>query len=96
LGAEFIIKIDQISLKYLLEQRINTPMQHRGFSKLMGLNYKIEYKKSVENKVADVLSRVVNPSVAAEHELQVVSEIIPQWVSDIQVSYVEDKWITSL
>jgi hypothetical protein len=50
----------------------------------------------VENKVADVLSRVVNPSVAAEHELQVVSEIIPQWVSDIQVSYVEDKWITSL
>jgi RNase H-like domain found in reverse transcriptase/Reverse transcriptase (RNA-dependent DNA polymerase) len=42
LGAEFIIKIDQISLKYLLEQRINTSMQHRGFSKLMGLNYKIE------------------------------------------------------
>lgn len=57
LGNEFIIKTDQISLKYLLEQKVNTPMQHKGLSKLLGLNYKMEYKKGVENKVADALSR---------------------------------------
>lgn len=38
LGNEFLIRTDKISLKYLLEQRINTPMQHRGLSKLLGLN----------------------------------------------------------
>jgi hypothetical protein len=89
--VEFIIKTDQISLKYLLEQRINTPMQHRGLSKLLGLNYKIEYKKGMENKVTDALSRMVTPTIEVEHELQVVSEIIPQWISDIQESYVGDK-----
>lgn len=57
LGGEFIIRTDQISLKYLLEQRVNTPMQHRGLSKLLDLNYKIEYKKGVHNRVVDALSR---------------------------------------
>lgn len=56
-GGEFVIKNDKSSLKYLLEQRVNTPMQHRGLSKLLGLNYKIEYKRRVENKAADALSR---------------------------------------
>jgi hypothetical protein len=45
-----VIKTDQISLKYLLEQRINTPMQHRGLSKLLDPNYKFEYKKEVKIK----------------------------------------------
>ena len=57
LGGEFIIRTDQISLKYLLEQRVNTPMQHKGLSKLLGLNYKIEYKRGLENRAADALSR---------------------------------------
>lgn len=35
---------------------MNTPIQHKGLSKLLGLNYKIEYKKGVENKVVDALS----------------------------------------
>jgi hypothetical protein len=45
LGGSFVIRTDQISLKYLLEQRINTPLQHKGLSKLLGLNYTIEYKR---------------------------------------------------
>jgi RNase H-like domain found in reverse transcriptase len=57
LGNEFVIKTDQISLKHLLEQKANAALQHKSLSKLLGLNYRIEYKKGIDNKVDDALSR---------------------------------------
>lgn len=95
-GNEFTIKTDQVSLKYLLEQKINTPMQHRGLSKLLGLNYKIENKKGVENKVVDALSRKEGNEEVGGAEINMVSELIPQWVEDIKNSYEGDKWIEGL
>jgi hypothetical protein len=53
---EFIIKTDQISLKYLLDQKNNTALQQKGLNNFFCLNYKIEYKKGIENKVVDALS----------------------------------------
>jgi hypothetical protein len=43
--AEFIIYTDQKSLIHLNEQRLNTPWQQKLFTKLLGLQYKIIYKK---------------------------------------------------
>ncbi|GKD53695.1 transposon ty3-G gag-pol polyprotein [Tanacetum coccineum] len=57
LGRTFVVKTDHMSLKYLLEQRITTPAQAKWLSKLLGYDYKIEYKKGVSNKGADALSR---------------------------------------
>ncbi|CAN7067397.1 unnamed protein product [Brassica rapa subsp. trilocularis] len=54
----FIIKTDQQSLKFLIEQKITTPFQHMWLSKLMGYTFEIQYKKGKENVVADALSRV--------------------------------------
>lgn len=54
---QFTIRTDHHSLKYLLKQRISTPLQHKYLTKLLGYDYKIEYKKGLENKVADALSR---------------------------------------
>ena len=74
-------------------------MQHRGLSKLLGLSYKIEYKKGVENKVADALSRREGQNGPIENEgaeLNMVSELIPQWVEDIKKSYEGDRWIEGL
>jgi RNase H-like domain found in reverse transcriptase len=48
LGSSFTIKTDQISHKYLLEQKIHTTLQHWGLSKLLGLDYTIEYKKGLK------------------------------------------------
>lgn len=48
----FIIRTAQKSLKYLLEQKISTPLQHKYMAKLMGFNYMIEYKKGNENGAA--------------------------------------------
>ena len=43
-GNHFIIKTDQKSLKWLLQQRISTPFQYFWLSKLMGFDYEIQYK----------------------------------------------------
>jgi hypothetical protein len=59
LGKTFTVRTDQKSLKYLLEQRITTPTQTRWLLKLLGYDYKIEYKRGLENQGADSLSRVV-------------------------------------
>jgi hypothetical protein len=59
LGRSFIVRTDQKSLKYLLEQRITTPAQTRWLPKLLGYDYQIEYKRGLENQGADSLSRVV-------------------------------------
>ncbi|OIS99338.1 putative mitochondrial protein [Nicotiana attenuata] len=45
------------SLKYLLEQRVTYPIQQKGLTKLLGLDYEVQYKKGAENRVADALSR---------------------------------------
>uniref|UniRef100_A0A453IML0 Reverse transcriptase RNase H-like domain-containing protein n=1 Tax=Aegilops tauschii subsp. strangulata TaxID=200361 RepID=A0A453IML0_AEGTS len=55
--AEFTILTDQRSLTHLTEQRLTTPWQQRAFTKLLGLQYTIKYKKGAENTAADALSR---------------------------------------
>src|SRR4051812_13466261 len=54
--AEFVIYTDQKSLTHLEEQRLNTPWQHKAFTKLLGLRYRIKYKKGADNHGADALS----------------------------------------
>ncbi|KAJ4780790.1 polyprotein [Rhynchospora pubera] len=95
IGGSFVIRTDHISLKHLLEQKINTSMQHKSLSKLLGLTYTIEYKKGTHNVVVDALSRRDGTSEESS-ELCMVSEIIPQWVTELQGSYVNDSWIVQL
>ena len=56
-GNYFIIKTNHKFLKFLLEQRLTTIVQHKWLTKLLGLDYEIQYKKGVENIVANVLTR---------------------------------------
>jgi hypothetical protein len=57
LGRPFVVKTDQQSLKFLLEQKVGTPFQQKWITKLLGYDFVVEYKKGVENRVADALSR---------------------------------------
>jgi len=54
---EFIISTDHKSLIHLGEQKLHEGLQQKAFIKLLGLQYKISYKKGNENKAADALSR---------------------------------------
>jgi hypothetical protein len=55
--TDFVVRIDQFSLKHLLDQHLITIPQHTWVSKLFGYNFQVEYKPGKMNVAADVLSR---------------------------------------
>lgn len=55
---EFIIQTDHKSLTYLNEQNLHSDMQRKPVTRLMGLQFKIIYKKSKNNIAVDALSRM--------------------------------------
>lgn len=85
--SEFIIKTDQKSLVHLEEQRLHTPWQQKAFTKLLGLQYHICYRKGSENSAADALSRrPINPS----QQVNAVSVCQPAWLQEVTQGYVHD------
>jgi hypothetical protein len=56
LGSKFIVRTNQKSRKFLLDQTISTTAQQRWLVKLLGYDYEIEYKRGKENYVIDALS----------------------------------------
>lgn len=56
-GHHFIIRTGQQSLKFLLEHKITSTLQHKWVTKLLGLDYEIQYKQGTTNRVVDALSR---------------------------------------
>ncbi|GKB40240.1 putative mitochondrial protein [Tanacetum coccineum] len=58
LDMHFKIRTNHFSLKYLLNQKLTTPVQLKWLPKLLGYDYEISYKKGNENVVANVLSKV--------------------------------------
>nr|ABW74571.1 pol polyprotein [Boechera divaricarpa] len=58
LNHHLVIKTDQKSLKYLLEQRLNTPVQQKMLPRLLEFDYEIQYRQGKENVAVDALSRV--------------------------------------
>lgn len=85
--SEFIIRTDQKSLMHLDDKRLTTPWQHKALTKLLGLQYKILYKKGVDNRVADALSRNINEQT---EELQVISHCKPVWLEAVIQGYARD------
>ena len=101
MGRPFVIKTDQQSLKFLLEQQIGTPAQQKWFTKLFGYSFIVEYKKGKENKAVDALSRKEEGS-----DLQRIDALVqssedvgslfliyfpyPAWLTILMDSYNED------
>ncbi|XP_077249162.1 uncharacterized protein LOC143888605 [Tasmannia lanceolata] len=87
LNNRFIIRTDQKSLKFLLEQRIDTLKQQEWVSKLFGYDFVVEYKKGTLNGVADALSR---------QDLFGISTIVPQWYQTLKAGYQSDQDLQDL
>lgn len=82
MGGRFVIKTDQRSLKYLLEQRILDGNQQKWVAKLLGYDFEIQYKEGRENRAADALSRVV--------EVQALSMVTTEELRDLEEETVAD------
>jgi hypothetical protein len=88
LGQSFVVGTDQQSLKFQLEQKIGTPFQQRWLTKLLGYDFVVEYKKGIENRVADAHSR--QATAEAELFLPLLSIPILSWVDDLKAQYLAD------
>lgn len=82
LRGPFVIKTDHKALCHLDDQTLDTELQKKAMTKLIGLQYKFQYKKGVENKSADALSRV--------GQFFEISVVQPVWVQEILNSYAVD------
>jgi hypothetical protein len=74
------------SLAQLDEQRLHTPWQKKMFTRLLGLQYCIIYKKGVDNGAADALSR--HPSLSSS--CLAISSCTPKWITEVADSYNQD------
>jgi hypothetical protein len=74
----FVIKTDHKSLTHLQDQTLVTELQRKAMAKLYGLQFQIQYRKGVENKAADALSRV-----AHQLEFAALSVCTPMWVQEV-------------
>jgi hypothetical protein len=79
---EFVIKTDHKSLSYLCEQNLHSEMQRKEMTRLMGLQFKVVYKKGKENIAANALSRVPHLML-----IQAVSEAHPVWLQEVLNAY---------
>jgi hypothetical protein len=61
--------------------------QQKVFTKLLGLHYRIVYKKGSDNRVADALSRRPHTS---EESCLALSTVVPQWCDDVITRYSSD------
>jgi hypothetical protein len=89
---EFHIYTDQKSLVHLNDQRLHIVWQQKVFTKLLGLNYKIKYKKGTDNGAADALSR--NP--AHVESIMAMSTCQTQWLEPVLESYSADEYTKEL
>lgn len=92
LHGHFIIRTDQRSLKYLLEQRLNTPIQQQWLPKLLEFDYEIQYRQGKDNLAADALSRVEGSEVLS----MALSVLECDLMKEIQRCYTEDELLLEI
>jgi hypothetical protein len=89
---EFTIATDHKSLSHINKQRLHTQWQQKVFTKLLGLHYKIVYKKGVDNRVVGALSRLPTHELP-EATCNTVTICHPKWIEDVEASYALDSYV---
>ncbi|KAE8662761.1 hypothetical protein F3Y22_tig00113145pilonHSYRG00200 [Hibiscus syriacus] len=93
-GGPFIIKTDHEALKHLQEQKLTTSIQKKWLTKLLGLDYVIQYRKRRHNLAADALSRKDEEEV--ELQQMTATVVIPTLVQEVEQSYQGDSLIAEM
>jgi hypothetical protein len=72
MGRRFVIRTDQQSLRFLMEQRIVGEEYHKWLTKLLSFDFEIQYRPGKNNNVAHALSRKTD-------QVECRASGIPQW-----------------
>jgi hypothetical protein len=86
---EFVIKTDYKILTHLSDQRLHTGWKQKALTKLMGLQYIVQYKKGILNGVADALFRKPDDS----SPLMAAIVLKPVWLDKVLDSYTGDSFV---
>lgn len=90
IGRHFTIRTDHQSLRFLSDQVAITPFQQRWVAKMLGYDFDVVYKRGINNRVADALSR--QPQLEAGQHFQLTaSSVISSLLERVQQSYAGDK-----
>lgn len=81
--TEFEIHTDQQALAHLNDQRLHIVWQQKVFTKLLGLRYRIVYKKGFDNSSTNALSRRQHPS----NDCFALSLVTPEWCTEVRHGY---------
>lgn len=82
---ELVIRTDHKSLLHITDQRLHTSLQHKAFVKLMGLQFRIQYKKGSTNNDVDALShKFIDCADVSASTAQ------PSWLDRLQAGYSDD------
>jgi hypothetical protein len=92
-GRSFLVRTGHYSLKFLLDQCLSTIPQHQWASKLLGFDFRVEYKPGKMNVVADALSRRDTEMSA---EAMALSTPSFQLFEDLRAAYTTDATLTSV
>jgi hypothetical protein len=79
-GRTFVVRTNHYSLKFLLNQRLSTILQHHRASKLLGFDFSVEYKPGATNVVVDALSRCHGDKIG---EVMAISALTFQIFDDL-------------
>ncbi|KAF5468680.1 hypothetical protein F2P56_012817 [Juglans regia] len=92
-NKQFIVECDAcgvgVGAVLMQEQKVGTDAQQRSISKLLGYEFTIEYKKGVENKAADALSR---KAISDDTTLMSATSFpTPIWLEELKQAYASDQ-----
>lgn len=73
---------------------MHTSLQQKGIAKLLGLDYKILYKKGVDNRVAGALSRRKGDTKTSCYAIQTL--VNSTWMTNVLESYQKDMAATEI
>ncbi|CAL1379503.1 unnamed protein product [Linum trigynum] len=94
-GRTFTILTDHESLKFLMGQKVHTAIHKKGLVKLMGLDFQIKYRKGKYNGAADALSRLFDDELE-EVKCGALTSVLPEWLVEIEQTYVGYNEVTNL
>lgn len=94
LGQPFVVKTDHQSLKFLLDQKVRTPMLQKWLSKLMDYDFLVEYKKGLKNRAAYALSR--KEEYITPTSFSVISVLTEDILEEILHTYADDSEVQAI